>query len=679
MTALVQRSEVSSQQSEASNDLVEGRLLDGFLLLAAGGSSIPDEVVCVNLSSLQLVDVAVDDLSYFVNLDKLDASDNQLSYDTILAQMARLPRLTSLVLACNSITSLEVPLGSHRNLQTLDLSFNELHGDVLSTLSKLSSLVTLNLSSNCISSVPPEEELFGLKALEELVLDSNDLVQFMQWRSLDALPRLRKLSLASNRVKRLKDDAPDRAASAEVSYFGRLQELNLSGNEIADAESLPVLEIFRSLRRVILSDNPCAKNLRQDSRYLAGLDVVVEETKQWYLQGNGCHQVRKARKEPRMKLNRRRMRRVRSLPQGGFATKAGGLFQGERQLGILDLQANQLMVNLQGPEEPSMLGSYPAGPKPPPVLSFGTGDRGGAMSVASEPAGGILSDDLTEEELDKLFRERRKRIAERFNAEVEEPGSFMRQTPFAISSAAGMKLLATTAGAGAATRARPAGLTGEEEAFAAGTTRSRTSSDAFLTSVAEEADATPAGQLGPPGRTPGAAGSGIVQAALGGYRENSRPLGSRLAAAGVTAPKTPLQPSSGSTLAAAGAAILEGTGSMAGSLAANRSAAAAAFAESLEASGAIAKQSSAMSLPPLGPLGSSSASSAAGGGGGSASRDRAATGLDSLVGGDGTLPLLPPSGALASSSKSRPVPDIGVREALRALRAASMSEYAVAT
>jgi len=46
---------------------------------------------------------------------------------------------------------------------------------------------------NCRPGIPPEENLDGFHSLEELILDSNDLVQFDQWRSLDCLPKLKKL------------------------------------------------------------------------------------------------------------------------------------------------------------------------------------------------------------------------------------------------------------------------------------------------------------------------------------------------------------------------------------------------------------------------------------------------------------------------------------------------------
>ncbi|CAK0868933.1 unnamed protein product, partial [Prorocentrum cordatum] len=166
--------------SDAGSDFVEGRLLDGFLVLAQAGSSSPDDVVTVNLSSLGVVDVAGDDLSFFKNLDRIDASDNQLSFERVLEEFGRVPRLGSLSLACNTISQLSLQQGTLRQLHTLDLSFNELHGDVLAQLAGLPGLTFLNLCSNCVSSVPPEEDLTGedcsgFRCLEELILDDNDL------------------------------------------------------------------------------------------------------------------------------------------------------------------------------------------------------------------------------------------------------------------------------------------------------------------------------------------------------------------------------------------------------------------------------------------------------------------------------------------------------------------------
>lgn len=411
----------SGTQNETSSDFVEGRLLDGFLLLAAGGSSTPDDVVCANLSSLQIVDVAEEDLTFFANLDRLDLGDNQLSYEQILDHMGRLPRLGSLVLACNSIGSLQVQSGTLRSLHTLDLSYNELHGDVLSQLASLPSLVTLNLASNCISSVPSEEELYGLQALEELILDANDLVQFVQWRALDAIPRLRKLSLASNRVKRLKDDTPDTAGNV-VSYFPSLEELDLSSNEIIGVECLPAARLFLRLKTLRLNDNPCTRGpsaVRQ--LVIPGVEIQVQDTKAWYLKGSGCHQKVLKNRQPRLKMDREKLIKVRSDRQELQSRQ-----RPPSQLGVFDEEANQLMVSLGSrqwlvdSQQSSFLTAVEDRPPSP----------SGSVSHV-----GILNDDLSEEELDQILRERQAHIDRKFKAEIKEmPASFMRKPPFEDSS-----------------------------------------------------------------------------------------------------------------------------------------------------------------------------------------------------------------------------------------------------
>lgn len=660
----------SSQQSDASNDFVEGRLLDGFLLLAAGGSSLPDEVVSVNLTSLQLVDVAVEDLAFFVNLDRVDASDNQLSYEQILHQMGRLPRLTSLVLACNSIASLQVPMGSLRNLETLDLSFNELHGDVLSNLARLPCLIKLNLSSNCISSVPAEEELYGLQALEELILDANDLVQFVQWRALDALPRLRKLSLVSNRVKRLKDDAPDiPGESQEISYFPVLEELNLSSNEIAGVDHLPVLSVFRALRSLMLSDNPCSRDqpsaLAWESPVLPGVNLVAENAKPWYLQGSGCHKLRQKPKEPRLKLNRRRMRRVRSSPQvlsaGGAAAsrRRGGAVS---QLGVLDMEANQLLVSVRREDGAACPG---LGGGPSPAVAAHYLERGRAAVVVPgkdegvQSVPGLFTDDLSEEELDRIFQERRANIDRRFRAEVDEPLSFMRPPPFPISAAAGQKLNMSQ-------NRQP-----EDEDF--GGARRPSSTAAFLTAVGD--DPADLGRPVPAATTATCAGVATTNPGSGVHaRESGRPFGSAKsampgpAAGGQPRPQPSLQQSQTGTALTAGAVVEGGSG---GAVVG----ASAAFAAILEASAPTASQS-AHTLPPIRAAGSRGSSAGGGSVVGTSSSGRPTVGA-----GQADALLLPPApGGVGSSlgNKQRPVADLGVREALRALRAASMSEYAVA-
>jgi len=563
------------KSSKESSEDVEGRLLDGFLLLAAGSSSIPDDVVSVNLASLSIVDIAAEDLAFFRHLDRLDASDNRLSYKDVLRQLSLLPKIGSLILSCNAIGSLDVPSGMFRSLHSLDLSFNELHGDILAQLANLPGLVALNLSSNCISSVPPEEELYdperdlGLRALEELILDANDLVQFIQWKALGILPRLRKLSLTSNRVRRLKDDLPA-AAGDGGECFPALEEINLSSNDIASCDCLPAVQLFRSLRTLDLTDNPCTRGPGPAPRAPPGVAVVCEGVRPWYLRGSGCFQRQAKSKGPHLKLNRGKMRRVHSLQKSDMPTRQ----RSATQLGILDEEANQLLVSLRS-------GNPSQGSRPVPHARQG-GAGGAGTFITSPPAAHtaeILSDELSDEELDQIFRARRENIDRKFNQEVEEPASFMRPTPFAVSAAAGQKL----------------GLSPQTEEDHSATPQAqpsarRPSSGLFLTGLGEE-----------PGD--------LFRAATGGRTKPAASLHIStppLSSASVATPTAPL-----------------------------------------------ATATAGVALPPIQP----------------GSRGSSA----------GSCPRPTDPGAEGGGRPPRPsVPDVGVREAMRALRAAAMSEYAVA-
>lgn len=566
-----------------SGDYVEGRLLDGFLLLAAGGSSSPDDVHTVNLSSLQIVDVAEEDLTFFTNLDRIDVSDNQLSHELVLEQLARLPRLGSLVLACNSLSSLQVPVGQFKRLNNLDLSFNELHGDVLAQLAHLPSLVTLNLSSNCISSVPPEEDLYGLTSLEELILDSNDLVQFIQWRSLDSLPSLRKLSLASNRVKRLKDDAPD-TGTEDVACFRTLEELNLSSNEIVSYESLPVVRLFVSLKTLRLSDNPCTRGQKGEQQNdVEGVNVHSKESAPWFMKGNGCFQKREKTFEPKLRMNRKKMRRVRTSPH----LLPGGKKSKPQQLGVLDEEANRLLVHFQG----SISDLQASQVRAPPM----------AADAGSTPPSlaGLLGDDLDdEEELERRFREGREKIDRAFTTEVEEPESFMRPMSFQISAETGKKLDRL------GNRKQRDEEKDEEEMLV-----KRPSSQLFLTSAEE-------------GTEMSARSSGLAARDVREGRWTRPPV----------------------------------------------------LAQSQSATNLSEKDSSRITSPSspaplvLPPIRAGSRGSSAGGG------DAGGSGA-----GAGSANATMRSDPLLDAGRQRPVPDVSVREAMRALRAAAMSEYAVAS
>lgn len=239
--------------------------------------------------------------------------------------------------------------------------------------------------------------------LQELILDYNDLVQFMQWRSLDAVPQLRKLSLVSNSVKRLKDDAPDTASGTTISYFPYLEELDLSYNEITGVSSLPVINLFQSLRVLRLTENPCSR----DSGNLSNVEVVCEDIKPFYMKGNGAFAKLEKIPKPKLKLDCRKMRKVSNMKQfGTFNSRPRSM----SQLGFLDEETNALVVKLTGD-----------------ILEMNARAISAPAAETGGMSQGILSDDLTEEELDQIFKDRKRTIEKRFEEPVEEPGSFMRE------------------------------------------------------------------------------------------------------------------------------------------------------------------------------------------------------------------------------------------------------------
>nr|CCC94454.1 putative leucine-rich repeat protein (LRRP) [Trypanosoma congolense IL3000] len=78
-------------------------MLDGFLLLCAGGVPEPEEVKGATLQGSNLVGVMSDDMTHFGNLSFLDVSENELR----LEQLLLLTGLEVLHLAYNKISSLE--------------------------------------------------------------------------------------------------------------------------------------------------------------------------------------------------------------------------------------------------------------------------------------------------------------------------------------------------------------------------------------------------------------------------------------------------------------------------------------------------------------------------------------------------------------------------------------------
>lgn len=158
--------------------------LDGFMLMDACGCDLPDEGRRADVSGRGLVSAVREDMAFFVRLQTVDAGDNSLPFDTFID----LPRLDELRLPCNSIHDIDVPslqrqpkLGRvgdvddvvYRELRRLDLSYNSLSADALSSLARLPSLTDLDLTCNGLTDLP--QAMGQFPRLQKLSLERNQL------------------------------------------------------------------------------------------------------------------------------------------------------------------------------------------------------------------------------------------------------------------------------------------------------------------------------------------------------------------------------------------------------------------------------------------------------------------------------------------------------------------------
>lgn len=81
------------------DSVMKVKKLDGFLLLKVTNNDMPHEIIRANLSRLRIIECSPDDFRYFINLEELNISENQL----LIEQLTTFPSLIKLSMCANGI------------------------------------------------------------------------------------------------------------------------------------------------------------------------------------------------------------------------------------------------------------------------------------------------------------------------------------------------------------------------------------------------------------------------------------------------------------------------------------------------------------------------------------------------------------------------------------------------
>jgi len=148
-------------------------------------------------------------------------------------------------------------------LRHLDLSHNSLTFLTSSPLVPLTSLASLDLSSNLLNAVPPS--LSVLPALTSVNLSDN-MIESLRGKDVAAsLSQCQVLSLARNRLESI----------AGVESLLKLQRIDLRGNQIEEAQEVGRLAVLDRIQEVWCKNNPLEEEF-PDWR----VDVFVEFAKE---------------------------------------------------------------------------------------------------------------------------------------------------------------------------------------------------------------------------------------------------------------------------------------------------------------------------------------------------------------------------------------------------------------
>ncbi len=270
---------------------------DGEEVIFLGDTSFPADVTELMLTGKGIRDLSA--LSDCKELKSLDISNNQI---TDLQPLMNLQKLETLIIAQNSVTDLR-PLIGMPSLTKLDASSNQI--TETAAAGAIRPLKVLLLNNNAITDYSGLQKLTQLSTLElrNTGISDADLIELQTMKNLHSLDLTENAGLTDRAIGQLRSSIPGCSISTaeliyEVDFSGhlvrsdektlsfpscglasisglermeRLEELDLSGNEIINLFSFEITPSRFTIRKLNLSGNKI-----QSVTALIGLTALEE-------------------------------------------------------------------------------------------------------------------------------------------------------------------------------------------------------------------------------------------------------------------------------------------------------------------------------------------------------------------------------------------------------------------
>ncbi|XP_038700166.1 receptor-like protein 14 [Tripterygium wilfordii] len=209
----------------------------------------------LDLSGTKFNNSLLSSLRGLSSLKDLNLADNQLSGTIDMEDLSNLVNLKKLDLSKNEITGFVSFKG---DLELLDLSDNYVNNSVFFSLTEMSHLKSLNLSGNQLTGSIHLKELAGLRNLEELRLDGNNIEEITGPEDRTILNKLKVLGLAS-----LTTNGKSTLLKS-LGALSTLKTIDLGGNILNETNTSRELFNLSTLEELFLDHSSLHKNFLQN-------------------------------------------------------------------------------------------------------------------------------------------------------------------------------------------------------------------------------------------------------------------------------------------------------------------------------------------------------------------------------------------------------------------------------